>query len=337
MKTQTVLTIVVLGTMTLPGCRLVPTPSEVAQRVTLFVECVAEDQALAVQERQAQLEALRKEHQMQRQVAATEAADVQAQIASKFEQSVRTQLGLAMDYKLNIGKPQIDVSRMKSAIAKYERDMQEHEQIVAMVREHNDRVSRQRTEDVRYAMANGRGQQAIQQISWSKKSCKAPEPKDAPTCAAPPTEAQTRRTEPQIDEPDAPSLNDLSMNVPISIELSGEGQVKESQTRRTPKKEPQIEAQEKCNPRKPSCDAPSKSKCRGKCKVKCSPECNAPGPMPVPASEGEGEQGAYTDDPATVPALFNAPPRALDAARSARDAINQRFDSALKKTSGFFD
>ncbi len=314
MKTQTVLTIVVLGTMTLPGCRLVPTPSEVAQRVTLFVECVAEDQALAVQERQAQLEALRKEHQMQRQVAATEAADVQAQIASKFEQSVRTQLGLAMDYKLNIGKPQIDVSRMKSAIAKYERDMQEHEQIVAMVREHNDRVSRQRTEDVRYAMANGRGQQAIQQISWSKKSCKAPEPKDAPTCAAPPTEAQTRRTEPQIDEPDAPSLNDLSMNVPISIELSGEGQVKESQTRRTPKKEPQIEAQEKC-----------------------SPECNAPGPMPVPASEGEGEQGAYTDDPATVPALFNAPPRALDAARSARDAINQRFDSALKKTSGFFD
>lgn len=259
MSSKQSLLLLVLGGLTLPGCSVVPGPTEMVTRIGYFIECVSEENSLEMERRRLAVEQQRKEIKLEREAMQTKAVDDSLATRKAFEDSVRTKIGLNVDYDLEIGEPEIDVKSLKLSMQKYDTEMIAYNQRMEALRKREEMDLKLATEaDVRAIMdgPDGAAHVGYWTKDWKQKWMKD---KCVPDCAAP--EAPQLKDLPQRKDPPPPKLGRLKMNVPITVKIGGDGDVEDSMTRR--KELPQELPVKKdctpdCVPCAPSCDAPRK-------------------------------------------------------------------------------
>jgi hypothetical protein len=225
------------------------------------------------------LESQRRENQIKREALRTMAADDVEATRKSFEDTVRTKIGLNVDYDLEIGAPEIDVNHLRLSMQQYDTELVAYDQTIEAIRKRNELDLQLATEANIRAILDGN--EAVSQVGFWTKDKKD---KCVPDCGAP---VAPLRSQPIRKGPDRPKMGPLRMTVPITVRIGGNGNVEDSMTRRTEK------------PVEPTRKGPCVPKC-----VPCKPECAVPAPA---ACDPPGDSVNAIPLPARLRNLFARP------------------------------
>lgn len=258
MHSRQTLLLLIVGGLALPGCSVIPGPTEMVTRIGYFIECVSDENALEMERRRLDVESQRKQIKLERQAMQTAAVDESQATRKSFEDSVRTKIGLNVDYDLQIGEPEIDVDSLKVSMQQFETELIAYNQRMEAIRKREEMDLKLATEaDVRAIMdgPDGAAHVGYWTKDWLKKD------KCVPDCAAPNQATVKPPSQATEKGPPAPKFGQLKMNVPITVRIGGNGDVEDSMTRRIPDESEATEKQPcvpKCAPCAPTCKAPGK-------------------------------------------------------------------------------
>ncbi len=150
-----------------------------------------------------------------------ETTDEAAAASPSFEDSVRHKIGLNVDYDLKVGTPQIDVGSMQAALRRYETQMIAFNQEAEAVRKRNELNLKLATENQVRRILDGPND-TVDVGFWSGE--------DAATAGA-----NVRRKVPVLLHPEQPTLADLQLLVPITLQIGGDGSLEDTVARRSAK------------------------------------------------------------------------------------------------------
>jgi len=140
---------------------------------------------------------------------------------SFFEDSVRHKIGLNVDYDLRVGTPHIDVGSLKAALEQYQMQMVAFDQQSEAVRKRNELNLKLATErQVRQILD---GPSHVVQVGVQSGADVA-------------SDTERRNQVPVLSQPEPPTLADLQLLVPITLQVGGNGALENTVTRLSAKK-----------------------------------------------------------------------------------------------------